>query len=782
MDLFEEHLAEDGSRFAVNDTNGSYTYNELNIMSGKIAAYLRENGVDKNDFVAVRLPRSKEIIAAILGIHRLGAAYVPIDMEYPESRVNYMLTDCGAKAVIDTGFFEKLTDDTYFGRPSPDNLAYMIYTSGSTGKPKGVMLHHRGLMNFTVATALQNELTPDDRVANHRSFSFDAHIEDVFPVLSSGAGIYIMLEDIRKDFDRIYAFLTDNKITGCGFTTSIGKTLLTEYNLPVRYMTVGGEALTGVLSGKVQVINEYGPTECTNDTCVYKLEKGRNYTSVPIGRPMPNSWCFVTDSNGKLLPKGFMGELCYAGPQVGCGYNNMPEKTAEVFGDCPFVEGMRMYKTGDLARYNEEGLIEALGRKDGQVKLRGYRIETGEVEEAALSCDMVQYVAASVREISGSNHLVLYYTQKEGQVLTEQELQKIVRRSELPDYMQPEIYVKLSEMPRLPNGKIDRRSLPLPEINMNVDNVAPDTAMEAHFLKAAREILPNIEFGMTDDLFALGLTSLTAMKLITRFNAMEYHQTYRVTDLMRFKNIRDMIGGNRRIYWQYGEANPDKPWLIFLYGIAPVAKTLAMLDKWTKDYNIFVIEAIDAHYDILFDDSSTFEDVVDNYALMMEQNLPDDARIAGIMGFSWGGALAYRLCAYWAEHHGARPFAMCGDTYFINETDEFRQPLVSSKDFPENLFDLTAGAITQKEVIRKTNISITIDNTVKEIPAYDGQVIMLNAMAECSLAMKKRNIEIIRSHAPNVEVIDFPNHSHNDLFFDETQVLIYLDIMKKHTP
>ena len=781
VDLFLDRLAEDGSRTAVDDGTNTYTYAELDDVSGQLAAYLKAQGVQENGFVAIRLPRSREVIAAILAVHKLGAAYVPVDPAYPESRVSYMLEDSEAKVMIEPATFAKLNGERYDGRPKPENLAYMIYTSGSTGKPKGAILHQKGLMNFTVATAAQNELTPADRVASHRSFSFDAHIEDIFPVLASGASIHIMPEEIRKDFEAIERFIRDHGITGCGFTTSIGKTLLTDFDLPVRYMTVGGEALTGVVSGRIQIINEYGPTECTNDTCVCKLERGRIYRTIPIGRPMPNGWCFITDRHGNLVPRGFMGELCYAGPQVGRGYWKLPERTAEAFGDCPFVEGLRMYRTGDFARYNEEGQLEALGRMDGQVKLRGYRIETGEVEEAALQNGQVKTAAAAVVETGGARHLVLYYTQKDGTVLTEDELRHSVERSALAEYMRPEIYVKLDEMPRLPNGKINRRALPVPEANLHTENVKPETAMEAHFLNAAKELLPGAGFGVTDDLFALGLTSLTAMRLIVKINAMPYHEKYRVADIMRYKSIRSLIRGNRRIYWQYGEYDPAKPYLVFLYGIAPIARTLEMLDKWKDDYNLFVIEPIDAHFDILFDEQSTFEDVVDTYALMLEQNIPQEAHIAGMIGFSWGGVLAYRLCESWSRLRNEKPFAILGDSYLINAVDGYRQQTVSEKDFPENLFDLTAGAITQQEVIRKTNISIRMDNTVTEIPSYDGPVIMLNALQSISRELKQKNLELLKKIAKNAEIVDFPNHSHNDLFFDQSQVPTYLKLMRQKT-
>ena len=781
LSAFLRRVSEQPDAVAAVDRDGQLTYMELDDASDRIAAALIDDGVVPDDFVAVKMGRTKEFIAAVVGIHKVGAAYVPVDMDYPEQRVAYMLEDCSAKCVLTQELIDKILSERTAPKQvclaKPEGLAYMIYTSGSTGKPKGAMITQRGLMNFTVATAIQNGLTPKDRVASHRSFSFDAHIEDVFPVLSSGASIHIMPEEIRKDADSIYAFLREHEITGCGFTTSVAKMLLSEYELGVRYITVGGEALSSVTRGKVQIINEYGPTECTNDICVYKLKRGRTYKNVPIGRPIANSFCFVTDQHGQLLPRGIAGELCYVGPQTGRGYWNRDELTKKSFVDCPFIEGTVMYRTGDLARYNEDGLIECLGRIDAQIKLRGFRIELEEIEENARRCKGVMLAAAAVKEISGAPHLILYYMPKEGVTVTEHVMRSHLENSPLASYMYPEIYVNLEEMPRLPNGKIDRKSLPEVSAELEVENVKPETAIEAHFLNAAKEILGQTEFGVTDDLFTLGMTSLSAMKFIVRINSMDFHQKFRVSDVMRYRDIRSMINGNCRIYWQYSAYDPEKPYLVFMYGIAPVAKTLQMLSAWSERFNILVIEAIDAHYDLLFDDKTVFDEVVDMYSLILENNIPSEARLAGLVGFSWGGMLAYRLADSMEDFRGERPFVMLGDSYFINQTDEGRQDELSPDAYPDNLFELTGGAITKHEVIRKMNISIRLDNTVTSIPKYDGKVILLNAHLHADPVRKKKNIKMIQELASDLVIIDFPKHSHDDLFFDQEQVRYYFEIM-----
>ena len=554
LDLFRKQAAEGPERIAAADGNSRMTYRELDEVSDRLAAWLRSQGVQTEDFIAVRMPRSKEFIAAIVGIHKAGAAYVPVDPAYPPERVNYMLEDSEAKLLISELSFGteglavngKKAEAASEPMPEvrPENLAYMIYTSGSTGKPKGVMLTHRGLMNFTVATAAQNELTPEDRVASHRSFSFDAHIEDVFPVLASGAAIHIMPEEIRKDLDAMAAFLRERQITGCGFTTSIAKLLLQEYDLPVRYMTAGGEALTHIGSDTIQIINEYGPTECTNDTCVYKLEKGRFYTTVPVGRPMPNSWCFIVDGNGHLLPRGASGELCYAGPQVGRGYWKLEEKTREVFGDCPFLSGMRMYHTGDLARWTSEGQIECLGRMDGQVKLRGYRIEMGEIESLAASVPGVAMAAAAVKQIGSAPHLVLYYTEKDGETAEEEDLRNAIEHSSLAEYMHPDVYMKLDELPKLPNGKINRKQLPEPAAASSREYAAPETEKETAVIRAMKTALGmDGNVGALDSFFEWGGDSIKAIRMVSILR--QTGLTVTVADIMREKTVRRIAAACR---------------------------------------------------------------------------------------------------------------------------------------------------------------------------------------------------------------------------------------------
>lgn len=794
LDLFKEWADKNPEALAVSADNGTYTYKELDLVSDRLALYLLRRGARDGDFVILKIGRVKEFVAAVLGIHKAGCAYVPVDDSYPEERIDFMISDSGADIVLSLKEIEEATADDALGTEKtesipgarPYNNAYMIYTSGSTGTPKGVVISHSSLMNFTVSVMHFSQIRSDDRIMAHRSLSFDGHIEDYFPTLSSGAAVFIIGDKMRKDPDEIADYMKDNSITGAGFTTSVARMLMTRRDLPVRYITTGGEALYGVTGrSDLNIVNKYGPTECTNDSTWFSLEAGVSYNNVPIGRPMPNTWCLILDKNLNLLPAGAPGELYVAGPQVGRGYHNRDELTREAYKDCPFIPGERMYRTGDLAIYNEDGDIEFLGRIDNQVKLRGYRIELGEIETVCGRYEGIKEAVAHIADLYGSRHLILYYTTERGHVVDDGRLRNYVEASALPDYMRPEIYMKLDMMPRLPNAKIDRRHMPLPKTDYDIKNEQPETALETQMLNVAKEILTGAKFGVTDDLFDLGMTSLGTMRFVSKINSMELGVRYRSTDVMRYRTIRKIIAGNRRIFWNYGQYDDNKPMLVFVYGIAPVAKTLQMLKKFNEVFNIFVIEATDSHYDVLFKDAD-YEEVNDMYLTILESHLPPECKkIDGFMGFSWGGYVSYTLAAAWAAKWGNRPFVLMGDSNFTSKLYNGPVKEVVHSDFPENLFELTGGAITQIELVNKLNMAAHLDSTINAIPKYDGKVIQMNALKPENKEMEEEereaaasNIETIRKYASNLSVIDFLDHTHNDLFYDLNQADNYLKIMK----
>ena len=543
--LFTEQAKRTPDAPAVVDRDSQLTYGEMDRYSNALAHQLIDFGVQPNDFVCVMLDRMKEFPLSVLSIHKAGAAYTPLDFEYPNERLSYMLENSESKVLITThdvleakqaeGDFNTSAAKTFFiddfmanvpdAEPidlsDPDGLAYMIYTSGSTGKPKGAMLHQAGLRNFIAVVIDMEQLTAADRISGHRSFSFDAHIEDMYPVLTLGGSFHIMPTEIRKDLALIRQFLIDHQITGGGYSTAMTCLLLNAYDdLPIRFTTGGGEKMSGVYSDHIEIINVYGPTECTDDTSYYAIKPGQRIENISIGESVANNWNFIVDTAGNLVPQGVAGELCFAGIQVGRGYWQLPERTAKSFVDCPFVKQdrwgrpVRMYHTGDLCRWNEDGQIEYLGRIDTQVKLRGFRIELGEIENKALNIEGVSQVAAEVRKVIGNEHLVLYYTLAEGATLSDEEIHQALATSSLADYMVPDVYMRLDIMPMTPNLKINRKALPAPVMKRATEYVAPVGETEELFCNIFSEVLKIDEVGATDNFFEIGGTSINAIKVI----------------------------------------------------------------------------------------------------------------------------------------------------------------------------------------------------------------------------------------------------------------------------
>ena len=546
--LFTEQAKRTPDAPAVVDRDSQLTYGEMDNYSNALARQLIDFGVKPNDFVCVMLDRFKEFPLAVLSIHKAGAAYTPLDFEYPNERLSYMLENSESKVLITThavleakqaeGGFDTAAAKTFFiddfmatavgGFPAdaidlsnPDGLAYMIYTSGSTGKPKGAMLHQAGLRNFIAVVIDMEHLTAADRISGHRSFSFDAHIEDMYPVLTLGGSFHIMPTEIRKDLAAIRQFLIDHQCTGGGYSTAMTCLLLNAFDdLPIRFTTGGGEKMDGVYSDHIEIINVYGPTECTDDTSYYSIAPGRRVENIPIGQSVANNWNFIVDTAGNLVPQGVAGELCFAGIQVGRGYWRLPERTAKSFVDCPFVKEdawgrpVRMYHTGDLCRWNEDGQIEYMGRIDTQVKLRGFRIELGEIESKALNIEGIRQAAAEVRKVMGNEHLVLYYTVVDGSPIDDETIRQALAASSLADYMVPDAYMQMDSMPMTPNGKINRKALPAPEMKRATEYEAPKGEMEELFCSIFSDILKIKEVGATDNFFEIGGTSINAIKVI----------------------------------------------------------------------------------------------------------------------------------------------------------------------------------------------------------------------------------------------------------------------------
>ena len=528
-------------------------------MSDYIAQKLTENGFGREKAAGILCGRTKEYAAAYVGVMKAGGAYVPLDPEYPQSRIEYMLTDSGAENLLVVNRYKHLVEfydkniiciddvaeeskdfelSVELTAPEPENLAYMIYTSGSTGKPKGVMIEHRNLINLIEYIRSTRNLTTDDIVAEFASFCFDASVIDLFAPLTAGSVLYILPEAIRKDAVTVAKYIKDKNITTATFPTQMGELVaeLLDDAPALRFVTLGGEKFKHYRNRTYQMINGYGPTENTVSSTEFRVD--RQYDNIPIGKSQMNIRSYIVDNDMNRLPVGASGELCHAGRQIARGYHNLPEKTASVFVENPFAvceEEKRLYRTGDMVRMKGDGNIEYIGRIDSQIKIRGYRVELGEIEGAVLKHDLVKDSAVTVIEKGGNKYIAAYYT---GDVIEDEELKTFLEPL-IPDYMMPSFFIHIDKMPVTPGGKVDKKALPLPEAALkNTNYVEPVTAMQTALCEIFEKALGIEKVGIEDNFFDLGGSSLTASKVAVMCLSKNISIVY--ADIFKCPTVREL--------------------------------------------------------------------------------------------------------------------------------------------------------------------------------------------------------------------------------------------------
>ena len=463
-------------RVAVESPTGRYTYAELTDAAGRIAAGLDALGVGPGDRVAVLMRRSREMLAGLIGILGAGATYVPVDPDYPEARVRYVLAHSGVRVIVThQGLAESVAGQVpvldldrwtapgpaAFRPTEPERGAYVIYTSGSTGTPKGVEVPHRAVTNFLASMAAEPGMTEDDALLAVTTISFDIAVLELYLPLTLGARVVIAGEDDTADGRRLASLLDSAGITLMQATPATWKMLLASEwaGKPDLRVICGGEALSPSLAGSLlercaAVWNMYGPTETTVWSTLDRVRAGEPVT---IGRPIANTRVYVLDSEGRRVPIGVAGELWLGGAGVARGYLDQPDLTNERFVDSPFRSGERLYQTGDLVRCREDGRLEHLGRLDHQVKVRGFRIELGEVESRLQAHPGVREAVV----VAGEERLIAYVV-RGGEEPTAEVLRGWMSET-LPEYMVPALFVPLQALPLTPNGKVDRKALPAPD-------------------------------------------------------------------------------------------------------------------------------------------------------------------------------------------------------------------------------------------------------------------------------------------------------------------------------
>jgi amino acid adenylation domain-containing protein len=552
--LFEQQVSLRPESVAVVFEERRLTYRELNERANQVANYLRKRGVGPDVLVGVCLERSPEVLVSLLGIWKAGGAYVPLDPAYPTDRLAFMVKDSAARVLLTDSKHKQSfastsnevicldSDWTAISQESssnlqptatPSNLAYVMYTSGSTGTPKGVMVLQGGLVNYLTWAIKTYSVQEGGSVPVHTSTSFDLTVTGLYPTLLVGGFVEILPEDVggqslvkalKKGRDRSLV-----KITPAHLELLNQQISSEEAAGSTKVFVIGGENLVAeslVLWRKfapaTRLINEYGPTETVVGCCTYEVGANDPVTgSVPIGRPIANTQLYVLDRYMNPVPVGVIGELYIGGAGVARGYLNRPELTRERFIADPFStqSGARLYKTGDLARYRKDGILEYFGRVDNQVKVRGYRIELGEIEATLASAPGVKSCAVLVREDEpGNKQLVGYVVPREGESPSAEDLQHFVKQK-LPEYMAPAHFVYLQSIPLTTNGKVDRKALPAPTYGSSSegkDFAAPRTETERAIADIWTSLMKLERIGIHDDFFDFGGHSLMAMKAVSQ--------------------------------------------------------------------------------------------------------------------------------------------------------------------------------------------------------------------------------------------------------------------------
>lgn len=577
--LFEAQADRTPQATAVRFGDQTLTYAQLDNKANQLAHYLQDLGVHAESLVGVCLNRSPELVIALLGVLKAGGAYVPLDPTYPAERLAFMIEDAHPAAILADGQAARsslggvvesslsrvvelsnhhtarlpdtqttnLSDYPTTRLPdyqtNPDSLAYIIYTSGSTGQPKGAMLTHRGVVNYLTWCQQAYPVAAGQGSPVHSSISFDLTVTSLFAPLVSGQCVHLLPEDVGVEL--LADALRQNDDYSLIKITPAHLELLSQQLDPAEAagkthsFIIGGENLLGdhvafwqQHAPDTALFNEYGPTETVVGCCVYRVPAEEKFAgSVPIGRPIVNTQLYILDEEMQPVPIGVPGELYIGGAQVGRGYLNRPELTAERFMRLSVIDNqppITVYRTGDLARYRPDGNIEFLGRLDDQVKIRGFRIELGEIEAALQAHPLVSKTAViDHTDDNGRKRLVAYLVPQDETAPAVDDLRRFLEQT-LPDYMIPATFITLAEMPLTPNGKVDRRALPAPDTtrpDLAVAFAAPETDQEKILADIWSQLLGVANVGIHDNFFELGGDSILSIQLVARANQAGLHLT-----------------------------------------------------------------------------------------------------------------------------------------------------------------------------------------------------------------------------------------------------------------
>ncbi|MEO6695101.1 MAG: amino acid adenylation domain-containing protein, partial [Ignavibacteria bacterium] len=640
QEFFEEQLLKIPNSVAVEFGNIKLTYQELNMRANQVANYLIKFGAGPDVIIGICIERSLEMIIGLLGILKSGSAYVPLDSAYPIDRLSFMIEDSGipilltkknvieklprtkAKVVLideeEKEIFKESVENPV-KKINSSNLAYVLYTSGSTGRPKGVLMMHKALSNLLHWQVEGQKFGKGFRVLQFTTLSFDVSFQEIFSTWYSGGTLVMMTDEERQDLPTILKKINSEKIERIYLPFIALQEIAEIYSdsgyktLDLREVYTAGEqlqitpAIINLFKSLKDFIfaNQYGPSEAHVVTSYTLNDKPESWVKLPpIGTPVYNTQMYILDQFLKPVPPGVSGDLYIGGVQLVRGYHNRPELTEEKFKDNPFdkLKSKKLYKTGDIARYLQDGNIEYLGRADNQIKLRGFRIELGEIESVLTEYPGLKNVAVVTREFSdGDKRLVAYIVLSGENEIETSELRKYLK-SKLPDYMVPGDFMTLKEMPLTPSGKVDQKALPLPGNIRETDSnkySEPKDELELQLVKIWEKVLGVKPIGITDNFFDLGGHSLLALRLFGYIEKLT-GKKLALSTLFNYPTIEELAKIIRNEGW-------TKPWKslvavkpggsrIPFFCVPPAAGTALhfqdMIKYVNKDQPFYVLESV----------------------------------------------------------------------------------------------------------------------------------------------------------------------------------------------
>lgn len=744
--LFLEQATAHPGDVAVSSEGQNLTYGELDLQSNRLAHYLKDTaGIADGALIAVSLERSPELVVALLGILKAGAAYLPLDPGYPADRLRFMLEHSGASALIthldasgnlpESDICRILLDrdgaeiarapetplPSVSGADAGGRLAYVMYTSGSTGRPKAVAVPQRGIVRL-VKGADYADFGTDQVFLQYAPISFDAATLEIWGPLLNGARLALAPHG-KQSLADLGDTIAREGVTTLWLTGGLFNVMIDEYPQslkPLRQLLVGGEALSVPHIQKAmevlpacRLVNGYGPTENTTFSCCFRIDPGDYRGTIPIGSPIANSTAYILDEEMRLLPPGAAGELYVGGDGLALGYWNDPALTAERFVANPFAPGQRLYHTGDLACWRSDGSIEFLGRMDDQLKIRGFRIEPGEIEVAlhqfpGITGAVVQaWNAGGAAAKEDRRMLIAHYVAADRAGEIDEDALRTHMHATLPDFMVPAHLIRVDKLPLNPNGKIDRGALPPPIPQPGSEDVPPEppsSETEGTLVMLWEELLGLSPIGVHDDFFALGGHSLMAAKMVSVLEK-QFGVTLPLTSIFTHPTVRQLAGavldaakfGNVSVDQTCVRLSPE-PGGRPLFALPPGTTDALSYGRLGGDLAGFALHAFN------FIEAETR---IGDYADLIAEHDPDGPHL--LFGYSGGGNIAFHV-AQELERRG-RPVS----AIVLLDASRFLRCF----DFPEEEADrLTSAVLEADGVTEIVSSSILRDKIQRRVRRY----------------------------------------------------------------